>query len=186
MSKYMIVNGELYHYGVAGMKWGIRKANYKSARSDKLKKKALDYDKKAANLTKKAEKAHAKYDLETANKRAVKAAKLDKKAAVTEKKAAKASTDLGQAVLYRKAEKLKYKAATNRIKGDRLSKSAGYGAKAMKYSIKSDKLAKKAAKTRLKLATDKRYVEKMKTKISKIPEADIKAGYSFVNEMRQF
>ena len=65
---------ELYHYGVKGMKWGIRRARKMDIRNAKLAKKALEYDKKAAQLTKKSEKAHSSRDLERSNKAATKAA----------------------------------------------------------------------------------------------------------------
>ena len=42
-----------------------------------------------------------------------------------------------------------------------MSKSAGYGSKAMKYSIKSDKMARKAAKTRMEIANNEAYIAKM-------------------------
>lgn len=61
-------SNELYHYGVLGMKWVVRRAAEKARSEPKLKKRALNYDKKSAKLTKKkvAKKA-AKTRLKLAN-----------------------------------------------------------------------------------------------------------------------
>ena len=124
---------ELKHYGVIGMKWGVHRARSKSESNDRLRRKALDYEKKQAEYTKKSEKAHAKYDLEGANRKAVKSAKYKMKAAKLEKKALKSSSELKRSMYERKAANLKYKSAKSQMDADRISKSKGYGAKAMKY-----------------------------------------------------
>lgn len=56
MSKYIIVGGELYHYGVPGMKWGVRKQDPRRLQSRidknnaaiaKMERKIAKYDTKA-------------------------------------------------------------------------------------------------------------------------------------------
>ena len=69
---------ELYHYGVPGMKWGVRRALRKTSTNDNLRRKALALDAKSAKLTKKSEKYHAMYDLERSNKASAKSAKYAK------------------------------------------------------------------------------------------------------------
>lgn len=78
---------ELYHYGVLGMKWGVRRALRKASKNERLANKALDYDKKAAKLTKKSEKIHADKDIGGANRKAKVAAKYEMKSAKLQKKA---------------------------------------------------------------------------------------------------
>ena len=39
MSEYIIIGGELYHHGVKGMKWGVRRAEKRKARIDSELKK---------------------------------------------------------------------------------------------------------------------------------------------------
>lgn len=174
---------ELYHYGVPGMRWGVHRAQSKIRANEKLRRKALNYDKKSANFTKKSEKAHAINDLEGRNRKAAKAAKWDKKAAVYDKKALKSDNEYDRANKHYKAENLRYKAAKARIDAERLSKTTGYGAEAMKYSIKSDMVAKKAAKARKKIANNEAYLAMMDRKISTLSDDDIAGAYSFVKEL---
>lgn len=158
---------DLCHYGVVGMKWGVRRAARLESRNERLARKALKYDIKSAKFAKKSEKRHAEEDLQRANRAATKGAKYLKKAATVRKKALKGS-EYEQLRAERKASKLEYKAAKKVAKGNRLSKTVGYGAKAMNYSIKSDKFATKAAKARSKMARNKAYSAMMDKRLSSL------------------
>ena len=175
-------NEELQHYGVVGMKWGVRRASYKSRANSKLSVKALNYDKKAANLMRKSEKIHANEDLERSNRIAIKANRYNAKAATLSKKAAKTDDGIKKLALERKSENLKYKAAKYKVKANQISKSSGYGYKAMRYSIKSDKVAMKAAKARKAIANNKSYMAMMDRKVSSLSEAELSGAYAFLNE----
>lgn len=129
---------ELKHYGVIGMKLGVLRSKMKSGSLDKYAKKAAKYDKKSAVYTKKSERVHSKYDLGRSNRAATKAAKFNKKA------------------------------ANKQIKANRISKTKGYGIRAMKLSVKSDKVALKAKKARMKLANNKAYISMMNRKVSSL------------------
>lgn len=174
---------DLRHYGVVGMKWGVHRAQRKQAANERLKKKALEYDRKSAKFTKKAEQQHNKHDLEGSNRKAVKAATYDAKSAKVAKKALKAKTDIERTNLERKAAKLSYKATKARIEGNTVSKTTGYGHEAMKYSIKSDKVAKKAAKARMTIAKNDAYIAQMNRKISSLSKEELNGAYAFVNEI---
>lgn len=176
-------NNEIYHYGVIGMKWGVRRARSKMAGNSRLERKALNYDKKAAVLGKKSEKIHAKEDLGRANRAASKAGKYSKKAAILEKKSLKSKTDMERLLLLKRSENLKYKSTKATIKSNRIAKTQGYGLKAMKYSVKSDKAAAKAAKARKMMASNEVYIARMKQKVSSITPEQRQNGYEFVNAL---
>ncbi len=182
MSDYILMDGELYHYGVPGMKWGVMRSRHKYEEMDRLRRRAAKYDRKSALMTKKSEKAHAEKDLEDSNRKAIKAAKYDAKAAKLERKAAKEDSTFKSLSLGRKAERLKYKATRARIDANSISKTSGYGRKAMKYSIKSDIAAKKAARARKKLANNKYYIAKMNRKFSSLSQEELNGAYAFVND----
>ena len=92
------MNEELYHYGVLGMKWGVRRNSSKafakaSAKADRLKKKAIKTNLKSAKLQKKALKKETSATSEKQYKKAremqFKANKLNLKSAKLQKKAGK-------------------------------------------------------------------------------------------------
>lgn len=157
----------LVHYGVLGMKWGVRKSRRLEAKNARLLKKAYKYDKKSAINARKSEKAHVKYDLEQRNRYAIKAARLKKRAANKRLRGLR-SEDVGkQLKLERKAQKLDYKAAKKQVKANQLSKTSGYNGEAMRLSVKSDKFATKAEKARYKMAKNKAYINAVNTKLSR-------------------
>lgn len=182
MNEYLVDcnDDELVHYGVLGMKWGVRRASYKRSQNERLARKAIKQDKKSAKYTIQSEKAHAKYDLGESNKAATKAAKQKLKAAKLEKKALNADDEFTKTRLQKKASKAKYKSSVNKTEADRLSKEIGYGEKAMGLSIKSDKAAAKAAKYRHKMANNDYYIKKMNRKISSLTPEEYERGRSYI------
>lgn len=177
---------ELYHYGVLGMKWGVHRVRMHNKSYDRLASKASRYEQKAIKKQKKSENYHAKYDLKSSNKAMKKALRYEKKAMQNQNKADKADALNDKLFFEQKAAKMNYKAADRRIEANRKAKAAGYGKRALFYSIRSDVYKRKAAKIKLKIANNKRYDAMMSMKMSELSNnekykaqiAEIKAKYA--------
>ena len=114
MDDYIVANGELYHYGVLGMKWGVRKGNYSKAFAKASKKR-----KKLADKAVRAE---------------IGSAKLERMALRRE---ARAFTDRQ----YKRARKTQYNANKYRLKAGRLAKRGQKWQKQMEKVFKDVKVS---------------------------------------------
>lgn len=79
----------------------------------------------------------------------------------------------------------KYKAAKKQIEANRLSKTARYGSEAMKYSVKSDKARKAAAKMRMQIANNVYYAEKINRKINSADAETRKIISAYIDELNK-
>lgn len=72
MNNYIIRNGELYHYGVIGMKWGVRRKSMDTSTSNPKSKKSRNLSedaKEAARISKKHVSEMSNNELRKLNER---------------------------------------------------------------------------------------------------------------------
>lgn len=79
--------------------------------------------------------------------------------------------------------KAEYKSTVQQMKANQISRTTGYGSKAMKYAVKSDNFARKAAKAQMKVAKDEAYIESTKRKVNSISEQDSKFGHEYLERL---
>lgn len=152
-SSYILTpDGELYHYGVPGMKWGVirwrknradKGISKRQAQNDKLERKAAKYDVKASKQAlKNIKRGYESVGLVATKK----SAKLNVKAAKLERKALKQDPDS------RKHLATKRKAAKARLKSlESMTISELSTKKDYKYQIKAAKARYKIENNNLKI-----------------------------------
>lgn len=155
---------ELYHYGVKGMRWGVRRA------TKRLSKATTDDDRKSAvaSLQKHRQKGSAEIaklrkeqsKLQAKADRAV--IKYDTKAAKLNAKAAKARKKIGGTfVSAGKAEKLYFKA--------------------QKWETRASVLQGKSSTAKVKLESNKAMQDAFKREINNIDRALVERGKKYLN-----
>lgn len=173
MSNYIIHNGafyecgsdELMHYGVKGMKWGVRRAMKELHESNESGRKGA-HNHAVAVLSEHRDKINKKLT------------SLDKKSVTLEKRRYKQATRSAKKIakLEKKSAKLKYKAGKafyTSTSNKRLHKSA-------KLDVKVAKLKKSVAKTQAKIEKNERLKDMFKKGLNEINHELVTKGQDFL------
>lgn len=158
------MNEELKHYGVKGMKWGVRRASNQLSKStskeerDKAVARLQKHRTKATNKIAKLESQHVKLQKKSdqyAMKNDIKAQKLKSKAAKKSKKA--------------------YGRFTSKNKADKLMYEAG------KLNARADAMIAKSETAKAKIAKNEKMTAAFKQGVSTIDKTLIEKGRKYIN-----
>lgn len=199
----MIYESYLEHHGILGQKWGVRRyqnldgsltssgrmrlatAQKKAYQNTKLEKKALNAEKKANKLYYKGEQVHAKRDIGSQAGYARRTKKYAKKSIKYAKKASKTTDPYKQAKLNMKSDKAAYKSAKSKRDAEQIALTTPYGSKALSLRTKSEKVKAKAARYRVKMSKNTRYIQATKITTGELPSGVVKRGNYYVTNMKR-
>lgn len=176
-NEYVIVNGELYHHGVKGMRWGVRRSREKllssvgklGKKNKRLSEDADYWDKEADDLTRKSEKViskNAKYNSRI-NKATAKKAKWDVKLAKQMSKKNPNADKVAKYTAKSANENLKIMKAQRKLKDN-------------KYAVQSMEAKRYAQDARDKIAKNERLMKTFNNTISAMDAGTIKQGRLFM------
>lgn len=170
---------ELYHYGVKGMRWGVRRASRllsKSSTSDAKRAKAIaslqKHQTKGSAKVAKLQKQRPKLDdklRKATTKDAAKAAKLDKKAAKLDKKIAK------------KERKASSMFTSTEKSADLVNEANVLKLKSNKLHAKANTLKANYEKAKNKVEVNEAMTKAFQTELNKIDDLLIKEGRRYLN-----
>lgn len=168
IATYHITNGELCHYGVKGMRWGVRRNLKRLGKAN------------ASNDSDARAKAVAKLEKHRA-KSTKKLTKLESKQPKLQKQVDKANTAIAtkQAGAERRAAAYQRKAIG---RFTRNSKREKYMIKAMKWDAKAKSYNAQALEAKVKLEQNRQMQEAFKKGISQIDNALVNKGRKYLNQ----
>ena len=174
---YVIQNGELYHYGIPGMKWGVRRS-------------PAQLGKKIDKLTKKNKRLAEDIDINTSNAKrydakstAMQTRNSKYESVISKNSAKKAKYDLKLAKTLSKRNPNEEKVAKYMAKSAKYNNRISAAQKKLKYNkwaVKSQEAKQAIAEAKERMEKNDRLIRTFNKTISSIDAGTIKQGRFFM------